>query len=262
MVSGDEFWRYAAGVRQARRVWALRTAARPDEAALRRPGGAASGGARGRAADDQGARRPEWAGFIGNLGLWVDLVRVPPSGTWERRRADRLALAEDWVGPDDATEDGGPGAPRAGVPARRSARRPGRTSPRGRASPSPTRSGAREALSLVRYRDEDGRELVDLPDAPLPGPGHTRARPLPAALGRQPARPCPADRPPAGGPPADASSRRRTRSRSGPSSSMAGSSPPGRSRTAGSSSIRSKPVAPATPTRSRTERAALEAFHA
>ncbi len=38
------------------------------------------------------------AGFVGNLGLWVDLVRVPPSGTWERRRADRLGLAEDWVG--------------------------------------------------------------------------------------------------------------------------------------------------------------------
>ena len=46
-------------------------------------------------------------GFIGTLGLWVDLVRVPPSGTWERRRADRLALADDWVGPEDATEDEG-----------------------------------------------------------------------------------------------------------------------------------------------------------
>ena len=43
------------------------------------------------------------AGFVGNLGLWVDLVRVPPSGTWERRRADRLALADDWVGATDAT---------------------------------------------------------------------------------------------------------------------------------------------------------------
>ena len=32
------------------------------------------------------------------VGLWVDLVRVPPSGTWERRRADLYGLAEDWVG--------------------------------------------------------------------------------------------------------------------------------------------------------------------
>ena len=33
------------------------------------------------------------------IGLWLDLVRVPPSGTWERRRADLFALAESWVGP-------------------------------------------------------------------------------------------------------------------------------------------------------------------
>ena len=32
------------------------------------------------------------------VGLWVDLVRVPPSGTWERRRADLYGLAEDWLG--------------------------------------------------------------------------------------------------------------------------------------------------------------------
>lgn len=47
------------------------------------------------------------AGFVGNLGLWVDLVRVPPSATWEHRHADRLALAETWVGAPDATEDAG-----------------------------------------------------------------------------------------------------------------------------------------------------------
>ena len=33
------------------------------------------------------------------VGLWVDLVRVPPSGTWEQRRGDLYGLAEDWVGP-------------------------------------------------------------------------------------------------------------------------------------------------------------------
>jgi hypothetical protein len=31
------------------------------------------------------------------VGLWLDMVRVPPSGTWERRRADLYGLAEDWV---------------------------------------------------------------------------------------------------------------------------------------------------------------------
>ncbi len=28
---------------------------------------------------------------FGLPGLWLDLVRVPPSGTWDRRRADLLA---------------------------------------------------------------------------------------------------------------------------------------------------------------------------
>ena len=49
-------------------------------------------------------RRKEIEELIGKpaahgVGLWVDLVRAPPSGTWERRRADLFALAEDWVGP-------------------------------------------------------------------------------------------------------------------------------------------------------------------
>ena len=38
------------------------------------------------------------------VGLWVDLVRVPPSGTWERRRADLFAAAEAWIGPSQMTE--------------------------------------------------------------------------------------------------------------------------------------------------------------
>ena len=29
---------------------------------------------------------------------WLDLVRVPPSGTWAQRRAHTFALAEEWVG--------------------------------------------------------------------------------------------------------------------------------------------------------------------
>jgi hypothetical protein len=33
------------------------------------------------------------------VGLWIDLVRVPPAGTWARRRADLFAAAEDWIGP-------------------------------------------------------------------------------------------------------------------------------------------------------------------
>jgi len=51
------------------------------------------------------------AGDVWRPAIWVDLVRIPPSGTWERRRADLYALAEDWIGPppalseDDAVDD-------------------------------------------------------------------------------------------------------------------------------------------------------------
>jgi hypothetical protein len=110
------------------------------------------------------------AGFVGNLGLWIDLVRVPPVGHLERRRADRLALAEDWVGPCDVTEASGPehlvrAYLRAFGPAawRDIASWAGFTVTEVRQ--------AGEGLTLVRYRDEDGRELIDLPDAPLPDPG-------------------------------------------------------------------------------------------
>ncbi len=38
----------------------------------------------------------------GGIGFWVDMVRVPPSGTWDSRRADLYGLASIWVGPDHA----------------------------------------------------------------------------------------------------------------------------------------------------------------
>ena len=33
------------------------------------------------------------------VGMYLDMVRVPPSGTWERRRADLYGLAEEWIPP-------------------------------------------------------------------------------------------------------------------------------------------------------------------
>jgi hypothetical protein len=96
-------------------------------------------------------------------------VRVPPSGTWERRRADLVALAEDWVGPARVTEEEGlahivtaylrgfgPASLRdvsswAGVPV-------------------VSLKSVAEGLELRRFRDEAGKELLDVPDAPLPDP--------------------------------------------------------------------------------------------
>jgi hypothetical protein len=169
VVSRREFWPYATGVRHARRQWALRT-----------PG--AGGGedvmvaaaARLRDALSVGPRTVKelgelGAGFVGNLGLWVDLVRVPPSGTWERRRADRLALAEDWVGPCDVTEASGrEHLVRAYLGAFGPATWRDIASWAGFTVTEVRQAG--EGLTLVRYRDENGRELIDLPDAALPDP--------------------------------------------------------------------------------------------
>ena len=170
IVSRREYWRYALGVRQARRQFALRTpAVGGGEPAMVE----AAGRLRPALADG-----PRWvkeldglgAGFVGNLGLWVDLVRVPPSGTWERRRADRLALAEDWVGPPDATEDEGLAhLVHAYLRAFGPATWRDIASWAGITATDAKRGG--EGLALASYRDEDGRPLVDLPDAPRPDPG-------------------------------------------------------------------------------------------
>lgn len=172
MVSRREFWPYAMGVRQARRAWALRLQGKAaDEAAM------VEAAARLRRALAGGPRTVKEldglaTGFLGNHGLWVDLVRVPPSGTWERRRADRLALAEDWVGPPDATEEEGLAhLARAYLSAFGPAPWRDIASWSGLSVADAKRGGA--ALTLIRYRDESGRDLVDLPDAPLPDPGTT-----------------------------------------------------------------------------------------
>jgi hypothetical protein len=169
MISRRDYWRYVDAIREPRRQWALRTQPRGmDEAAMR------ARAEQLRAALRDGPRTVKELdgiveGFVGLAGLWVDLVRVPPSGTWERRRADRLALAEAWVGPDDATEEEGRiHLVRAYL---------------GAFGPAPLRDVASwaglqvgllnpavERLELVRHRDAEGRELLDLPDAALPDP--------------------------------------------------------------------------------------------
>jgi hypothetical protein len=103
------------------------------------------------------------------VGLWLELVRVPPSGTWEQRRADLYALATDWVGPESASaEEGiellvrrylqGFGPAPANDIANWAGLKPTTIKP------------ALERLQLRRFRDEQGKELLDLPRAPLPNP--------------------------------------------------------------------------------------------
>ena len=103
------------------------------------------------------------------VGLFLDLVRVPPSGTWERRRADLYAAAEDWVGPEDVGE-----REARDLVVRRylSGFGPARAGEIGDWAGLDMKDLAPslERLDLRRFRDEEGKELLDLPRAPLPDP--------------------------------------------------------------------------------------------
>ena len=173
LVSAQDYWPLAIGVRRARREWWLRlgkgtVSPREMERQAKR--------LRAALAEAPLSARDLKQLAISHVDLWIDLVRVPPSGTWERRRANLYGLAETWLGSDDVTEQeglehlvrrylGGFGpaplrdiASWAGVPARMLA-------------------PVVERLALRRFKGEQG-ELLDLPRAPLPD-GDT---PAPARL--------------------------------------------------------------------------------
>ena len=171
IVSRREYWRYAVGVREARREQWRRTFGRVegnDEARMER----AAADLRVALADGPRTVKElgeQAKGFVGTLGLWVDLVRVPPAGTWERRRADRLGLAEAWVGAPDATErEGLVHLVRAYLRAFGPATYAEIASWAG-ISAATARSAAAD-LDLRHFLDEGGKDLIDLPDAPLPDP--------------------------------------------------------------------------------------------
>ena len=107
LVSRRDYWAFALATRRARRtLWlrAVRGAASDDE--MRE----AAALVRERLTASEVLHRKEIEELVGKVrgggvGLWIDLVRVPPSGTWERRRADLYAAAEDWLGPPALSED-------------------------------------------------------------------------------------------------------------------------------------------------------------
>ena len=92
------------------------------------------------------------------IGLWVDMVRVPPSGTWERRRADLFGLAEDWVGAPEVVERPAR-PPRPPLPHGLRAGLEGRDRQLGGLVARDVEP-ALERLELVRLEAEDGTELL------------------------------------------------------------------------------------------------------
>ena len=176
IVSSDDYPLLACAIRRSRREWWMRIARQRGlgtvdcaEAADLIRSALRSGP---RKADDLiatllGAGHPKevWEG----VGLWVDLVRVPPSGTWDRRRADLYGLVDAWIAVPKSTEQE---AMRHLCRRYLSAFGPAAANDVSRWSGIPT-SALREALERVaprRFVTESGEELFDVSRAPLPSP--------------------------------------------------------------------------------------------
>jgi Winged helix DNA-binding domain len=178
LVSREDFWPIALAVRDVRRAMWLRS--RPEPISAASIAGAARTVRRALRGGDA-LKRSELEALVGKpralgAGLWVDLVRAPPSGTWERRRADLFALAEDWIGPADITP-----AAAARHLVRRYLTGFGPASRKNMATFTgyglPELDKVLARLELRRFRSEDGEELLDVPDGLLPDP-ETPARPV------------------------------------------------------------------------------------
>jgi hypothetical protein len=170
LVSARDYWPFAVAVRAPRRDWYLRVSRVGADAGTY---DRAAATVREALVERGTLRRDEVDELVGRelregLGLWLDLVRVPPAGTWERRRADVYADAEQWLGP-----------PRVGMDEARELLVSRYLQGFGPATalevagwsglPVASVAAVLARLQLRRLRTEDGSVLVDLPRAPLPG---------------------------------------------------------------------------------------------
>jgi winged helix DNA-binding protein len=177
-VSARDYWPIVAAIRRSRQEWLMRVIAsgwpeaNVDAAASALRTVMSHGPIRARDLTNEMTALGFARQTVGWAGLWVDIVRIPPSGTWERRANDLYDLAERWLPSDSqpgnvpAEHDAvrllferylaafGPAAPAdfanwAGVPIK-------------------LVRAATDDVPLSRFRDVRGRALVDLPGAPLP----------------------------------------------------------------------------------------------
>jgi hypothetical protein len=175
IVTPRDYRLLAAGIRKDRRAWwmgATRRRVTDEEMA------AVAERVRSLLANGP-MRRKELVAALGveamvwnGVGIWVDLLRVPPSGTWERRRADIYAIAEDWIGPAVAGTEKEIELRGIELVVRRYLGGFGPASHKDIASwagvTPATLAPALERMRLRRFRDERGAELLDLPRAPIP----------------------------------------------------------------------------------------------
>jgi uncharacterized protein YcaQ len=177
-VTARDYWPIVAGIRRSRQKWIRRVSKGqwPDLDFERVADDLrevlADGPMRARDVTRAMTERGHPPQAVGWSSLWVDLVRIPPSGTWERRANDLYEISERWLPPDSSPTPmpdeidgvrllvrrylGGFGPARladisdwAGIPVR-------------------LVRDALEGMQLRRFRDEQDRELIDAPNAPLP----------------------------------------------------------------------------------------------
>jgi DNA glycosylase AlkZ-like len=170
LVSREDYWPFAVAVREELREWFVKvTKGDPSEAGLEQAAkrirlALRDGPLRQSEIDELVGRRAR-----GGINMMLDLVRIPPSGTWERRRADLHADAESWLGPPDVSL-----ADAHDLLVRRYL---GGFGPATRAEianwaglPVSTVAAVLDRIDYVSYEAEDRSVLVDLPEAPLPDP--------------------------------------------------------------------------------------------
>jgi hypothetical protein len=174
MVSARDYWLFMAAIKQGRQDWWRRTRKEASDvditaaAAVFREqlaGGPKRAGELRELLERRGLPRLAWIG----VGMWLEMVRVPPSGTWDQRRADLYALAETWVPAPMPTQTAG-----LEHVVRRYLGGFGPSSVREIADwagiPHATLLPVIDRMPLRRFRDEKGKELLDLQRAPLPDP--------------------------------------------------------------------------------------------
>jgi winged helix DNA-binding protein len=172
LVSWRDFWPFARAIEEPLLDWWFRVTGRATDrrrlrAIDRRSRALLAAGPMRRAdiVSALGLGPGEWDG----VGMWTPLVRVPPAGTWERRRADLFAAAEDWIGPSDVDAETG-----RKLLLRRYLAAFGPAGVRDIATftgiPRPMLEPVLASLPLRRFVDDAGAELLDVRGAPLPDP--------------------------------------------------------------------------------------------